>query len=88
MADTNTVDVAALLARLAELEAQVTKAKSAGAHNVEIREHKGANYVVTSGFTVPKVGNGGTAARGLFLRVEAIDQAIADLQAAKGLLTK
>lgn len=57
---------------------------------VEIVDYKGARYVKTENFSVPsrpgqdKPGS----ARNLFLRVEAIDQAIADLLAAKGLLTK
>ncbi len=60
---------------------------------VEIKDHKGAKYVVTDSFTVPKYDNEGkvvegktSQARNLFLRVEAIDQAIEDLLAAKGLL--
>lgn len=54
----------------------------------------GAQYVVTESFTVPKYTNkqavkGETAqTRNLYVRVEAIDQIIADLTAAKGLLSK
>lgn len=63
------------------------------AREVEIKDHKGAKYVVTESFEVPKYDTEGKAiegktsqARNLFLRVEAIDQAIEDLLAAKGLL--
>jgi hypothetical protein len=44
---------------------------------------KTAKYVSTSAFDC-----NGEVAKGLFLRVEAIDQAIADLQAAKAMLSK
>ena len=63
--------------------------------NVKIEEGKnGARYVVTDGFSVPKlkdkklVVGENSLAKNLYLRVEAIDQAIADLVAAKGLLNK
>lgn len=59
-------------------------------HMVEVVEYtpKGSdsscNYVKTSNFEV----GGGKSCRGLFLRVEAIDQAIEDLLAAKAALSK
>lgn len=52
----------------------------------------GARYVVTDGFPVPKyqgkqpVTGETSMAKNLYIRVEAIDQAIADLQAAKAML--
>jgi len=56
---------------------------------VEIVDYKGARYVKTENFAVPgREANKAGTARALFLRVEAVDQAIADLLAAKGLLTK
>jgi uncharacterized Ntn-hydrolase superfamily protein len=46
-----------------------------------------ANYVKTDAFVISKNAEGkAETAQGLFLRVEAIDQAIADLQKAKDLL--
>ena len=54
----------------------------------------GAQYVVTEGFVVPKYANKAvvsgetTLSRNLYVRVEAIDQIIADLTAATGLLKK
>jgi hypothetical protein len=63
--------------------------------NVKIEEGKnGARYVVTEGFAVPKfkdkkaVTGENSLAKNLYLRVEAIDQAIEDLLAAKALITK
>ena len=63
--------------------------------NVKIETGKnGAQYVVTETYTVPKYANkvlvpGETSpSRNLYVRVEAIDQIIADLTAAKGLLSK
>jgi hypothetical protein len=63
--------------------------------NVRIETGKnGAQYVVTDGFTVPKfkdkapVAGETSEARNLYVRVESIDQIIADLTAAKGLLKK
>ena len=52
----------------------------------------GAQYLVTEAFSVPKYANKqpvkgeSTLSRNLYVRVEAIDQIIADLTAAKGLL--
>lgn len=61
---------------------------------IEIREHKGAMYIVTEPVEVPRVNARGecvkgktTVTRGLFLRVEALDQQLEDLQRAKRLLT-
>ena len=56
---------------------------------VEIVEYKGARYVKTENFAVPgrKENDKPGTARNLFLRVEAVDQALADLLEAKGLLT-
>jgi len=59
---------------------------------VEVVEYKGAEYVKTSGFTVPhkdpeKRAEGKTQqARGLFLRKEALDPCIEALLVARGLL--
>ena len=57
---------------------------------VEIKEHNGAMYVVTEGYSVPHKNAPGKTqtARGLFLRVEAIPQALADLKAAMGLVNR
>ena len=81
--------LAAMARKLAEMEAEnarLRQTKATAQRKVEIKENKGARYVVTSGYTVPKQGEFGTTSRGLFLRIEAIDQAIADLQQAKILL--
>ena len=97
MDTTNANNVLAEMARkLAELEAKnaqmeqenarLRQSKATAQRKVEIKENKGARYVVTSGYTVPKCGEFGTTSRGLFLRIEAIDQAIADLQQAKTLI--
>ena len=54
----------------------------------------GAQYAVTEGFLVPQfkdkklVPGAMAGTRNLYVRVEAIDQIIADLTAAKGLLSK
>lgn len=63
--------------------------KIAVPRQVEIVEYKGARYVKTENFAVPgREANKPGTARNLFLRVEAVDQAIEDLLAAKGLLAK
>ncbi len=56
--------------------------------NVEITEYKGAQYIKTEGFPVPHKSDPkkSATAKNLFLRVEAVDQAITDLLVAKGLL--
>ena len=56
---------------------------------LQVTESSETNNTKTDNFAVPgrEAGKAGTA-RGLFLRVEAIEQAIADLTAAKGLLSK
>jgi hypothetical protein len=75
-----------LKAEIAKLQNMVKAAK--GPASVEIVEYtskgsgKTAMYVKTKGFSIP----GGTA-QGLFLRVEAVDQAIDALNRAKALLT-
>ena len=82
-------ELAAMVRRLAELEAENAKlrqSRSTAQHKVEIKEHKGARYVSTSGYTVPKCGEFGTTTRGLFIRVEAIDAVIRDLQLAKTMI--
>jgi hypothetical protein len=54
----------------------------------------GAQYVVTEMFNVPKIKDGiavkgeNSQARNLYIRVEAIDQCINDLQAAKEMLKR
>ena len=57
---------------------------------IEILEYKGAQYVKTDGYPVPARDGSGkiTLARNLFVRVEALDDAIQDLITAKGLLAK
>jgi hypothetical protein len=57
---------------------------------VAIVDYEGAKYVKTDNFVVPnkKDGTKQSVARGLFLRVEALDTAIAELQAAKAKLSK
>ena len=54
---------------------------------VEIAEYKGRQYVKTDGYPLGKGADGKEqTARGLFLEVRALDQAIADLQAAQALV--
>lgn len=65
--------------------------KVAMPREVQIVPYNGADYVKTEGFAVPhKSGDASKTqqARGLFVRVEALDQAIEDLQAAKASLAK
>ena len=56
---------------------------------VKLVDYKGAKYIQTENFVVPgKDASKPGTARSLFLRVEAVEQAMADLTAAKGLLGK
>ena len=53
---------------------------------VEIVDWKDRRYVKTDGYTIGTKNGKPETAKGLFLEVRAVDQAIEDLQAAKALL--
>jgi len=55
---------------------------------VEITEWKGRRYVKTDGYVIGTKDGKPETAKGLFLEVRAVEQAIADLQAAQALLAQ
>jgi hypothetical protein len=60
---------------------------------LEVSKKTGATYAVVDGYPVPKIKNGKSTgevglARGIYVRVEAIDNIIKDLLVAKGMWEK